>query len=75
MQQVGMGSGSNYREFLDNRRVEQAIMQSNAARFHLTEDTPPLQDPLLSDLSYLSITEASKQMHPGRNLCMPSGGG
>ena len=64
-----MGSGSNYQEFLDKRRVEQAIMQSNAARFRLTEDTPPLQDPLLSDLSYLGIMEASKQILVGTYVC------
>ena len=66
-----MGSGSNYQEFSDKRRVEQAIMQSNAARFCLTEDTPPLQDPLLSDLSYLGITEASKQILAGTYVCPP----
>ena len=64
-----MGSGSNYQEFLDKRRVEKAIMQSNAARFHLMEHTPPLQDPLLSDLSYLSIMEASKQILVGTYVC------
>ena len=55
----GMGSGSNYWEDSDRRWVEQAIMQNNSTRFHLTEDTPPLQDPLLSDLGYLGIMEAS----------------
>ena len=40
-QRVGTGSGNTYREYSDKCRVEQAIMQSNSARFRMTENTPP----------------------------------
>ena len=66
-----MGSSSNYREYSDRRWVKQAIMQNNSTRFHLTEDTPPLLDPLLSDLGYLSIMEASRQILVGTYVCPP----
>ena len=71
IQQVGMGSGSNYREYSDRRRVKQAIMQNNSTRFRLTKDTPPLQDPLLSDLGYLGIMEVSQQILAGTYVCPP----
>ena len=46
-------------------------MQSNSARFCMTENTPPLQDPLLSDLGYLGVTDASRQILAGTYACPP----
>ena len=72
VQRIGMGSGDTYREYSDKCRVEQAIMQSNSARFRMTENTPPLLDPLLSDLGYLGITDVSRQILAGTYACPPS---
>jgi hypothetical protein len=40
--------------------VEKAIMDMCAECFHLTESTPLLQDPLLSDLGYLAKLEEAQ---------------
>jgi hypothetical protein len=46
-------------------------MANNAARFCLTEDTPPMTEPLLSDLGYLADTEAAAQILEGTYICPP----
>jgi hypothetical protein len=46
-------------------------MANNAARFRLTEDTPPMTEPLLSDLGYLADTEAAAQILEGTYICPP----
>jgi hypothetical protein len=46
-------------------------MANNAARFRLTEDTPPMTELLLSDLGYLADTEAAAQILEGTYICLP----
>lgn len=40
-------------------------MEETTTQFHLTEDTPPMQEPLLSDLGYLSDTVEAQQILAG----------
>jgi hypothetical protein len=68
---VGTGQGDDYREYDDRATVERLIMANNAARFRLTEDTPPMTEPLLSDLGYLADTEAAAQILEGTFICPP----
>jgi hypothetical protein len=68
---VGTGQGDDYREYDDRAMVEQLIMANNAAHFRLTEDTPPMTEPLLSDLGYLADTEAAAQILEGTYICPP----
>jgi hypothetical protein len=35
------------------------------------EDTPPMTEPLLSDLGYLADTEAAEQILNGTYICLP----
>jgi hypothetical protein len=68
---VGTGQGDDYQEYEDQATVEQLIMANNAAHFHLMEDTPPMTEPLLSDLGYLADTEAVAQILDGTYICPP----
>jgi hypothetical protein len=68
---VGTGQGDDYQEYEDQATVERLIMANNAACFHLTEDTPPMTEPLLSDLGYLADTEAVAQILDGTYICPP----
>jgi hypothetical protein len=47
---VGVHQGDDYFEYEDQATVERLIMENNSACFHLTEDTPPMMEPLLSEL-------------------------
>jgi hypothetical protein len=47
-------------------------MEETTTQFHLTEDTPPMQEPLLSDLGYLSDTVEAQQILAGMYICPPS---
>jgi len=68
---VGSGQGDDYQEYEDRSTVETMIMANNAARFRLTEDTPPMTEPLLSDLGYLADTEAAAQILDGTYVSPP----
>jgi hypothetical protein len=68
---VGTGQGEDYRKYEDRATVEQLIIANSAARFRLTEDNPPMMEPLLSDLGYLADTEASAQILDGTYICPP----
>jgi hypothetical protein len=68
---VGTGQGDDFQEYEDRATVERLIMANNAARFHLTEDTPPMTEPLLSDLGYLADTETAAQILDGTYICPP----
>jgi hypothetical protein len=57
---LGVCQGDDYFEYEDQATVERLIMENNLARFHLTEDTPPMTEPLLSELGYLANTEAAE---------------
>jgi hypothetical protein len=67
---VGIGEGEECREYEDQATVERLIIENNAARFRLTEDTPPMLEPLIgSGLPgrYIGSGEDSP-----RDLCLPS---
>ena len=49
--------------------VEQKIMENNEIRFQLTESTPPMNEPLLSNLGFLSDTDAAKRILNGTYIC------
>jgi hypothetical protein len=68
---VATGKGDSYMEHEDRATVERLIMENNAAHFQLTEDTPPMQDPLLADLGYLADTVAVDQILDGSYVCPP----
>lgn len=68
---VGSGEGGDYREYEDRASVERLIIENNAARFRLTEDTPPMTEPLLSDLGYLADTAEAEEILQGTYVCPP----
>ena len=49
--------------------VEQKIMENNENRFQLMESTPPMNEPLLSNLGFLSDTDATKRILNGTYIC------
>ena len=53
----------------DKDTVEQKIMENNEIRFRLTESTPPMNELLLSDLGFLSDTDAAKCILNGTYIC------
>jgi hypothetical protein len=55
----------------DQPTMEQRIMENNSRRFRLTESTPPMQEPLISQLGYLGNTEAASQILNGTFVCPP----
>jgi hypothetical protein len=68
---VGIGEGEEYREYEDRATVERLIIENNAAHFWLTEDTPPMSEPLLLDLGYLADTSAAEEILQGTYVCPP----
>jgi hypothetical protein len=68
---VGIGEGEEYQEYEDQATVERLIIENHAARFRLTEDTPPMSEPLLSDLGYLANTSAAEEILQGTYVCPP----
>jgi hypothetical protein len=68
---VGIGEGEEYQEDEDQATVERLIIENNAARFWLTEDTPPMSEPLLLDLGYLANTSAAEEILQGTYVCPP----
>jgi hypothetical protein len=51
--------------------VEHLIMANNSACFHLTEDTSPMMECLLSDLGYLAETGTAEQILNDTYICLP----
>jgi hypothetical protein len=68
---VGIRQGDDYFEYEDQATVERFIMENNSACFHLTKDTPPMTEPLLSELGYLANTEAAERILAGNYVCPP----
>jgi hypothetical protein len=62
---VGVRQGDDYFEYDDQATIERLIIENNSARFRLAENTPPMTEPLLSELGYLSHTEAARQILGG----------
>ncbi len=52
-------------ECTDKVSMEEACIAENTARFSQTEATPPMTEPLLSDLGYLADTEAAQRILDG----------
>ena len=53
----------------DKDTVEQKIMENNKIQFQLMESTPAMNEPLLSDLGFLSDTDATKRILNGTYIC------
>jgi hypothetical protein len=68
---VGICQGDDYFEYEDQATVERLIMENNSACFRLTEDTPPMTEPLLLELGYLANTEAAERILVGNYVCPP----
>jgi hypothetical protein len=51
--------------------VEYHTMAMCSARFHLTEDTPPMTEPLRSELGYLGTVVAARQILVGTYVPPP----
>jgi hypothetical protein len=68
---VGVCQGDDYFEYDDQATVERLIMENNVACSHPTEDTPPMMEPLLSELGYLANTEAAERILSGNYICPP----
>jgi hypothetical protein len=66
---VGVRQGDDYFEYDDQATIEQLIIENNSARFRLTENTPPMTEPLLLELGYLSHMEAARQILGGTYVC------
>jgi hypothetical protein len=68
---VGIHQGDDYFEYEDQATVERLIIENNSSHFCLTEDTPPMTEPLLSELGYLANTEAAERILAGNYVCPP----
>jgi hypothetical protein len=64
--------GDDYFEYDDQATIKRLIIENNSARFCLTKNTPPMTEPLLSELGYLSNTEAARQILGGTYVCPPT---
>ena len=53
----------------DKDTVEQKIMENNKIRFQLMESTPHMNELLLSNLGFLSDTDAAKRILNGTYIC------
>jgi hypothetical protein len=58
-------------QITDQPTMEQRIMENNSRWFCLMESTPPMQEPLVSQLGYLGNTEAASQILNGTYVCPP----
>jgi hypothetical protein len=59
---VGVQQGADYFEYDDQATIKWLIIENNSSHFCLTKNTPPMTEPLLSKLGYLSNTEAARQI-------------
>jgi hypothetical protein len=55
----------------DQENIEKKIMESNKKQFCLTETSPPMQEPLVSKLGYLTNTNTAEQILQGTYVCPP----
>jgi hypothetical protein len=68
---VSVQQGDTYFAYDDQATIEWLIIENNSAHFCLTENTPPMTGPLLSELGYLSNMEAAKQILGGTYVHNP----
>jgi hypothetical protein len=69
VQQVEVLEDGVYVEKTDQAEVEAALMDMVAQRFRLTEQTPFMQDPLLSSLGHLGLTATAQDILSGTYEC------
>jgi hypothetical protein len=55
----------------DQENIEKKIMESNKKQFCLTETSPPMQEPLVIELGYLTNTKTAEQILQGTYICPP----
>jgi len=58
----------------DRTTVEAKIMQNNEKCFLLTENSPPMTEPLRSELGFLADTDAARRILNGTYICPPGVG-
>lgn len=68
---VHVEDGDEVIEYTDKETVEEKISKTNEARFKLAWDSPPLQEPLISELGILGDTEAAERILKGTYVCPP----
>jgi hypothetical protein len=51
--------------------IEEKIMENNEMQFHLTETTPLMQEPLVSELGNMADTSAADWILQGTYVCPP----
>jgi hypothetical protein len=59
---VGVQQGDDYFEYDGQATIKLLIIENNSAHFCHTKNTPPMTEPLLLELGYLSNTEAARQI-------------
>ena len=65
------GEGNDQVAILEKEAVEKVIMENNTKCFRLTENTPPMQEPLLLNLGYLGDTLEAEAILNGTYECPP----
>jgi hypothetical protein len=68
---IEVATGDSFEEVSVQADVEHHTMAMCSARFRLTEDTPPMTEPLRSELGYLGITAAARQILAGTYVPPP----
>jgi hypothetical protein len=68
---VSVRQGNDYFEYDDQATIKQLIIENNSACFCLTKNSPPMTEPLFSELGYLSNMEAARQILGGTYVCPP----
>jgi len=68
---VGEGDDKTTMRVDDKEQIELILMKNNEKCFRLTESSPPMTEPLLSELGYLVDTEAAQRILDGTYVCPP----
>jgi hypothetical protein len=68
---IEVATGDDIEEFSVQADVECHTMKMCSARFHLTEDKPPMTEPLHSELGYLGTTAAARHILVGTYVPPP----
>jgi len=71
---IGEGEERMTVQHMDRTTVEAKIMQNNEKCFSLTENSPPMIEPLQSKLGFLADTDAARCILNGTYVCPPGVG-
>jgi hypothetical protein len=63
--QIIVNDRDGRRVVTDKTEMEEACISENIARFCQSEDTPPMMEPLVSDLGYLADTQTAQEILDG----------